>query len=188
MLEKIEEMRKKSYGERQRFTLFVSFGLTAIIAFVWGTVVLPRTISMNKEKDSLEASIATPFSSLTQDANVVWKDIKANIDKLGGAINEFQGERDKESTLKDGSVEEPTTRGEDFSGNEDVASPEVYQGNSFDTSQDGANGSSGINTEQKTQNTNESSSDSTASSAEITSPQTEALEESSSKTEEQNSF
>jgi hypothetical protein len=94
LISRIEKMRKKSYAERQRATLFVSVFLTALIAFVWGTVILPQTLATNKTETS-RADTITPLKTLSEDVGIIVGDIRRGIDQLGLVISETFGGEDE---------------------------------------------------------------------------------------------
>lgn len=90
LLDRIEEMRKKSYGERRRTTFLVSFSLTAVIALVWGTVILPQTLTLD-EVESSRATTASPFKTLADDVGIVFGDIQVGVDQLGKEFGRLWG-------------------------------------------------------------------------------------------------
>jgi hypothetical protein len=92
LLDRIKKMRKKSYAERQRTTLILSVCTTAVIAFVWGTLILPQTLTINETEVS-RAETATPLKTLSEDAGIIFGDIRKGINHLGSVIGEaFSGE------------------------------------------------------------------------------------------------
>lgn len=102
LLDRIEEMRKKSYGERRRTTFLISFSLTAIIAFVWATVILPQTLTLD-EAESSRAATASPFKTLAEDVGIVFGDIQTGVDDLGTQFNRLwnssKGDQQEEVVL-----------------------------------------------------------------------------------------
>ena len=100
LLNRIEEMRKKSYDERRRTTFLVSLSLTAVIAFVWGTVVLPQTLTL-QEAESSRATTASPFKTLTEDVGILFGDIQIGIDELGTEVNRLwnSGENEQQENV-----------------------------------------------------------------------------------------
>lgn len=95
LLDRIEEMRKKSYGERRRTTFLVSFSLTAVIALVWGTVILPQTLTL-QEVESSRATTASPFKTLAEDVGMVLGDIQTGVGELGNEFNRLWSSSKKE--------------------------------------------------------------------------------------------
>ncbi|MEX0933561.1 MAG: hypothetical protein WDZ74_02280 [Candidatus Paceibacterota bacterium] len=86
LVDRIKKMREKSYGERRRTTFLISFSCTAIIAFVWGTVVLPQTLTL-EETESSRATTVSPFKTLTEDVGIIFGDIQVGVDELGKEFN-----------------------------------------------------------------------------------------------------
>lgn len=122
MLDRIERMRKKSRAERQRTTVFLSIGITAIIALVWGTVILPRVFTLNN-RDSSRADASSPFKVFMESLGFIADDAKKGwtevIDVFQGDNTEVENLDEKESDLTNGSVQknllEKGLPGEDFS-------------------------------------------------------------------------
>jgi len=80
MFDKIEKLRKRGYGERKRITLLLSASFTLIVAFVWGTTILPKTIVLEGETNKKQsAEVISPFESLSEDFGVILGDLKSGI-------------------------------------------------------------------------------------------------------------
>ena len=93
-------MRKKSYDERRRTTFLISFSLTAVIAFVWGTLILPQTLTL-QEAESSRATTVSPFSTLAEDVSLIFGDIQVGVNELGKEFNRLRssanGEQQEET-------------------------------------------------------------------------------------------
>lgn len=77
----IERQRKKSRAERTRLTFMMSVVFTGIVALVWGTVVLPRTLNMSSVEQS-RANASTPFKTLLENFNVITSDAKKGFESI----------------------------------------------------------------------------------------------------------
>lgn len=114
MWEKIEKMRNREYGERKRMTLLVSIVVTALIAFVWSTAVLPRTFTLNDDGTSSAANTMTPFQTFKEDAGLVWDDIINSTRNLGDQFNEIRGIEGEENPLPEEGIEALSPRGDEL--------------------------------------------------------------------------
>lgn len=108
MLDKIEKMRKKSRAERQRMTVFLSIGITAVVALIWGTAILPRVFTLNNSENS-RADATSPFKVFTEslgfiadDARKGWTDV---MDVFQGSDAENESADESESDPTNGSVQ-----------------------------------------------------------------------------------
>lgn len=111
----IEKNRKKSRKERSRLTFIMSSILTGVIALVWGTVVLPRTFTLNDRSES-RANASTPFKVLTENLGVIIDDARSGFgavqDTFGrGFRGEDEASQDDVIDL-DSSLSEMGSRGE----------------------------------------------------------------------------
>lgn len=126
MWDRIEKMRKKSFAERKRATFFISVGVTALIAFVWGTAVLPRTLTLQGD-ESTRADAVTPFATLSEDVGLIWGDIQAGIDELGEGLSHLMGKEEAlgsdEGLVEDEGALEMSPRGEVGTDAEQVIEP-----------------------------------------------------------------
>lgn len=134
MWEKIEKMRNREYGERKRMTLFVSIVVTALIAFVWSTAVLPRTFTLSDDGTLSAAITMTPFQTFKEDAGLIWGDIIKSTRNLGDQINEIRGTEEEEGPLPAKEGEMPSSRGDELPagwtfGDDSEASLEVLDDN-----------------------------------------------------------
>lgn len=113
LLDRIEKMRKKSYAERQRVTLVVSVCTTALIAFVWGTVILPQTLTIG-EAEASRADTATPLKTLSEDMSIILGDIQKGVSQLGSEIERtFGGEEESVPGIQEDSGLPLSPRGEE---------------------------------------------------------------------------
>lgn len=134
----IKKIRKGSREQRERVTLFLSLAITGIIALVWGTVMLPRTLSShnsNKAQSSSPLSVLIEnFSTMAEDAKKGWGEIQQvfDSDESGEEEKEEEGEtKDQEELPAEGS------RGEVI---DEEESEEVENGGGSATSEEEADG------------------------------------------------